>query len=152
MVVSHGEYPHLLIHFGIFTYLLPMKRLSKIGFVLILFILGACQKEKPLYDQVMDIHDEVMPKMDELYQLKKGLQEKLIATDSTQTEKRLQLEETIHLLDSANESMMVWMREFNPPAEEDKEAYQQYLEGELLKVKAMRSVVLNALEAGNKQN
>lgn len=120
--------------------------------MLILLGLVACEKEKPLYDQVMDIHDEVMPKMDELYQLKKGIQEKLVATDSAQTEKRQQLETTIHLLDSANEAMMVWMREFNPPNETEKEAYDQYMEAELSKVKQMREVVLSALEQGKKQN
>jgi DNA repair protein RadC len=129
-----------------------MKPKIKFAFMFILLAFGACEKEKPLYDQVMDIHDEVMPKMDELYQLKKGIQEKLVAIDSTQTEKRQQMETTIHLLDSANEAMMVWMREFNPPSETEGEAYTQYMEAELGKVKQMREVVLSALEQGKKQN
>ena len=113
----------------------------------------ACEKtEKPLYDQVMDIHDEVMPKMNDLYKLKKQLRDSIVNTPDMQEERKEEFEQTILLLDSASTSMMVWMRQFNPPAQKDKEAFQKYMESELVKVRKMREDVLQALEGVENQN
>ncbi len=111
----------------------------------------ACSKaEKPLYDQVMDIHDEVMPKMNDLYKLKKGLQDSIANTPNISEETKKEFEETILVLDSASNSMMVWMRAFNPPEQTDKEAFQKYMESELVKVKKMREDVMRALDKAQK--
>ncbi len=113
----------------------------------------ACEKtEKPLYDQVMDIHDEVMPKMNDLYKLKKQLRDSIVNTPDMPEERKEEFEQTILLLDSASTSMMVWMRQFNPPAQKDKEAFQKYMESELVKVRKMREDVLQALEGVENQN
>lgn len=106
-----------------------------------------------LYNQVMDIHDEVMPKMNDIYTLKKLLQEKITSSPDLVEEKKKELEETIQQLDSASNSMMVWMRQFNPPADTaSEEAMREYLESQLEKVKKMREDVLVALERGKIQN
>ncbi len=109
--------------------------------------LAGCGKtEKTLYDQVMDIHDEVMPRMNDLYKLKKGLQDSIANTPDMPEETKAEFEETILVLDSASNSMMVWMRAFNPPEQTDKEAFKKYMESELVKVKKMREEVMKALE------
>lgn len=106
-----------------------------------------------LYNQVMDIHDEVMPKMNDLYTLKKQLQEQIANSPDLVEEKKQELEQTILQLDSASNSMMVWMRQFNPPADTaSEEAMREYLESQLEKVKKMREDVLMALEKGKNQN
>lgn len=116
--------------------------------------LVACGKkevsEKPLYDQVMDIHDEVMPKMDDLYKMKKQLKDSIAATPDMPAERKAEFEQTISLLDSASKSMMDWMHDFNPPDQKDKEAFDKYMESELVKVKKMREDVMRALEKEKK--
>ena len=120
-------------------------------FIVLVCFLFACEKaEKPLYDQVMDIHDEVMPKMNDLYKLKKQLRDSIANTSDMPEERKVEFGQTILLLDSTSTFMMVWMREFNPPDQKDKEAFQKYMASELVKVKKMREDVMRALEKTQK--
>ncbi len=69
-----------------------------------------------LYNQVMDIHDEVMPKMEDLYNLKKDPQscnwrQLRMPTKSKSSNNALQ--RSI----AASQLMMDWMHDFNPPAD-----------------------------------
>jgi len=130
-----------------------MKSAAK--FLLIVMVgslLGCGKAEKPLYDQVMDIHDEVMPKMNEIYKLRKGLQDSLLHHPEITEASKAEIEKTIVILDSANTSMMVWMRQFNPPDQKDKKAFEKYMEEELVKVKKMQEEVMSALERAKGQN
>ncbi|WKZ58979.1 MAG: hypothetical protein QY309_14025 [Cyclobacteriaceae bacterium] len=104
---------------------------------------------KVLYNEVMDIHDEVMPSMDELYRLKKDLEEKIKNSPDLVEDKKQQMEQTVLLLDSASKSMMSWMREFSPE-EYEKEAQRDYLEKELKRVQTVKDVMLKALDEGRK--
>lgn len=131
-----------------------MKSILKIMFLVLVGALLGCQKktEKPLYDQVMDIHDEVMPKMNDLYKIKKQLTDSIANTPDMPGELKEKFERTILQLDSAANSMMVWMREFNPPDQKDVEAFQKYMESELVKVKEMKEDVLRVLANDKIQN
>jgi len=101
-----------------------------------------------LYNEVMDIHDEVMPRMEDLYNAKKDLQEKITNTPAMAEEERLQLEQRIIHIDSVSNLMMVWMRQFNPlPDSADQEAARAYLESEMEKIKNVREAMLSTLEA-----
>lgn len=101
-----------------------------------------------LYNQVMDIHDEVMPKMQDLHNVKTELQAKLATATA---EEKAALEKRIAKLDSAGNLMMDWMHEFNPPADTaDQEQSRAYYESELEKVKKMRDVVNETLKAEGK--
>ncbi|MFZ5972816.1 MAG: hypothetical protein ACOYXA_14610 [Bacteroidota bacterium] len=101
-----------------------------------------------LYNEVMDIHDEVMPRMEDLYNAKKDLQEKIANTPAIAEEERLQLEQRITHIDSVSNLMMVWMRQFNPlPDSADQEAARAYLESEMEKIKNVREAMLSTLEA-----
>jgi SMC interacting uncharacterized protein involved in chromosome segregation len=104
---------------------------------------------KVLYNEVMDIHDEVMPSMDELHRLKKDLEEKIKNSPDLVADKKQQMEQTVLLLDSAGKSMMSWMREFSPE-EYEKEAQRDYLEKELKRVQTVKDVMLKALDEGRK--
>ena len=145
-----------------------MKTLSKVLFIVVLGALISCGKSgkditasdpvdddanQALYDQVMDIHDEVMPKMNDLYKLKKQLQDSIAKTPAMVEEAKKELELTIQQLDSASNSMMVWMRQFSPPTDSvSEEALREYLEAQLELVKKMREDVMEALEKGKNQN
>jgi len=146
---------------------ITMKNLLKVLTIVVFGALISCGKsgqdttasdpvdEDPnqaLYNQVMDIHDEVMPKMDGLYKLKKQLQDSIAKTPAMVEETKKELEQTIQQLDSASNSMMEWMRQFNPPTDStSEEALREYLEAQLEMVKKMREDVWEALDKGKKQ-
>jgi len=83
-------------------------------------LLVACE-EKPketdvLYKKVMEVHDEIMPKMGDIMKLKKQLKEKLAELDTATEIDRAKIEEieqAIADLDNSHEEMMGWMRQFN---------------------------------------
>lgn len=100
-----------------------------------------------LYDEVMKIHDEVMPKMDDIFRIKEELKNKIANTPDMVEEKKKEIESTISKLDSASEGMMVWMRNFNPlPDSLGEQQAKEYLENEMEKVKKVKDDVLEALE------
>lgn len=73
--------------------------------------------EQALYKELMKVHDDAMPKMDDMMQLKGNLQQQLDLlreSEDADEEKIKQLEEAINNLEAANESMMQWMRNFKP--------------------------------------
>lgn len=108
---------------------------------------------KALYDEVMNIHDEVMPKMEELYNLKKQLQKQIAESPNLVAEKRQELERTIAQLDSASNSMMTWMNDFNPlPDSADTEQARAYLEGEMEKIKKVKELTLETIDRAKAQN
>jgi hypothetical protein len=124
-----------------------MKSALKIAFIVLLGTVVACdKKEKSLYDQVMDIHDEVMPKMDDIQKLRKQMKDSLANNPDFSIEKKTEIEGAISDLETARKSMMDWMHNFNPPEQTDKEAFQKYMETELVSVKKMREDVLGTLE------
>lgn len=104
-------------------------------------------EEDELYDKVMAIHDEVMPKMNDIHKLKKQLEEEIKNSPDLVEERKQQIESRIKQLDEASESMMQWMRQFNPEDyKADKEEYLKYLNKELENVKKVKEDMLHALE------
>ena len=134
----------------------------KIRFGLLLVLaLAACDKgqnstsepaetdnpNQVLYDQVMDVHDEVMPKMDEIMKLKRELQEQIANTPDMVIERKEQLEKMISNLDSASAAMMNWMHEFNPlPDTTEQEKAREYLEGEMERIRNVKTLMLETIE------
>ena len=105
-----------------------------------------------LYNQVMEVHDEIMPKSDEIYRLKKQIQEKIAASPGMVLEKKQQLEQVISNLDSASNAMMDWMHKFNPlPDSVDQEQARAYLESEMEKIKKVRDLTYDALEKAKEE-
>ena len=98
-----------------------------------------------LGEEVMKVHDEVMPRMNDIYKLKEGLKKKLSET-GVADDKKKEIEQTITQLDSANDGMMVWMRAFNPqPDSLDEEKTREYLENEMEKVKKVQENIQQAI-------
>jgi hypothetical protein len=101
---------------------------------------------KVLLDQIMDIHDEVMPKMQDLYTLKQSLQEKAGVAGISAEEKK-SLEDMMATLDSANTAMMDWMHKFQPlPDSADQEKAREYLESEMERVMKVRELTNETIE------
>jgi hypothetical protein len=105
-----------------------------------------------LYNEVMKIHDEVMPKMEDIHRLKQGLKEKIEKTPNLTKTERIELDAMIARLDSAGEGMMTWMHEFKPlPDSLGEEKARAYLEGEMERVKKVKANILEALEEAKKK-
>jgi hypothetical protein len=111
---------------------------------------GGNSEENPnqaLYDQVMDIHDEIMPRAEDIYQLKKELQEKLTSSPELAEGKKQELELVIAQLDSADQSMMDWMHLFKPlPDSADQEKARAYLESEMERIKKVKDLMNESIE------
>ena len=105
-----------------------------------------------LYDEVMNIHDEVMPKMNDLHKAKISLQTRLEMPGLGEHEKQ-DLQNKIARIDSASESMMVWMRQFNPiPDSAGEDKARAYLENELVKVRDVKESILRALKTATAED
>jgi len=136
------------------------KRRFTIVFTLLLFACGSPQHEsqnggdvdstagnEALYNSVMDTHDEVMPRIQDLYNLKKRLQDQLAANPSMEATEKAELEKRIANLDSVNNMMMDWMHHFSPlPDSASQEDAREYLEGEMEKIKKVRDAILAIIE------
>lgn len=83
-----------------------------------------------IYREVMEIHDEVMPKMQDIMNLKEKMRIKIDSMASSGVDQSAidKMEKMITQLDEADEAMMNWMRNFNTDYEEmSKEEITNYL-------------------------
>lgn len=113
--------------------------------------LKKAELREQLYNEVMAVHDEVMPRMDDIYRLKIKLQEQLkelLEKSSDQhTDEIVILTEKIKALEEAGNSMMVWMRQFDvKPDSLGHEAIMRGLEEEMEKIKKVKHDMLEAIE------
>ena len=127
-----------------------MKTILPVLSLFILSLVWGCgqktQDNQALYDEVMKVHDEVMPKMDDIYKLKQELKKQIADSSNLAIEKRKTIEATILKLDSASENMMVWMRNFNPlPDSLGEEKARAYLEDQQEKIKKVKEEMLEAI-------
>jgi len=111
------------------------------------------QEEGPnqaLYNQMMDVHDEVMPRMDDIMKLKRELQEDIANSPDMVIERKQELEAIISNLDSASSAMMNWMHrihEFDPLADSvDQEKAREYLETEMEEIKKVKDLINSTIE------
>lgn len=140
-----------------------MKNILKLLCITAFGVLAACGKsgkdvpmgdpvventDQILYNEAMDIHDEVMPKMGNIMTLKRKLKDTLSTPGLTEIQKK-DIEVRVHLLDSAHHAMMDWMHGVYPPADSTTgEDYRQYIEGKLEGAKKVKALILEALEKG----
>jgi hypothetical protein len=108
---------------------------------------SALTANRALYDQAIKIHDEVMPRIEDLYNVKKALKEKLAKSPEMMAEKKKEIEDVILKVDSAAKSMMDWMHDFEPlPDSSDQEKAREYLETEIERIKKVRDMMNESLE------
>lgn len=107
---------------------------SCIIYVTIILLSCGTQNEsnEELKDEVIAIHDEVMPKMAELKTLKKNIlavSETLYQEDSVMHAELIgKLESLAERMDQAFDGMFVWMRQYKPGSEDMSEKeYREYL-------------------------
>jgi hypothetical protein len=104
---------------------------------------------KALEDSVMAVHNEVMPKLDNIFKLTESLKDKVAKTPDMPDPKKKEIEAAIDSLNNASEGMMVWMRKFTPPAPtDDPQAARAYLKQEMVKVERVKADILSSIERG----
>ncbi len=99
--------------------------------------------------EIIEVHDEVMPKMGELRKASKTLRnlaDTITSVDSTAIDILIEKAEK---LEKANQSMMVWMRQYEPNFTSDsEEELKKYLDEQMEGITQVRTDMLNALKEG----
>jgi len=117
--------------------------------ILLLFALACTDKKlaevERMTDEVIAIHDEMMPLMDDLYRTRMNLQ-KAAEADSTSQE---MMTKAIGQLAEAEDAMMVWMRNFNPTFRGNThEETMAYLQDQKRTMQAVAKQMKKALKEG----
>lgn len=122
---------------------------------------SGCNSEKIdktnlLRDEVIAIHDEVMPLMGELRSLKKELKIKadgLVEQDSLENAEKIhELRNIESQLEYAFEGMFIWMRQYKEPEESlDKNDAKAYLTEQKVLVEKVNKDIKQALKAAKKE-
>lgn len=128
-------------------------------FFLSLFLFS-CNKEADqvaeLEGTVLSIHDEVMPKMDEIMTLKARLSKKILTIDSLQNEgisgnslaeQRIRATDLNQKLNESDKLMMDWMHEYRGDSAKKLKPAQaiNYFKTEKNKIDAVRQATLKAI-------
>ncbi len=130
-----------------------MNRIFLLAIVIGLFT--ACQSDSvppsiSLEEEVMAIHDEVMPQMghlsvllDSLQHLVVGMQADTLAIDTALVSS---MQTAANQLTIADEAMMDWMRHYKKPGEDmTEEQKMAYLEAEKVKVNEVKDKMLKSI-------
>lgn len=104
-----------------------------------------------LYNEVMVIHDEVMPKMGDIHKTKKQLKAQLSKQIESVDTSRAEILMTIKKLELADDMMMDWMSEFNGDFKgETVEETLEYFQGQKDLITQVSKEMLQAIENGQK--
>lgn len=125
-------------------------------FLMIALTFSACNTEQSaqekLWDEMMVVHDEVMPKMGDLNRLSRDIRAQLDTVPPIDTLKKLQQLDLLIRIGKAEEGMMAWMSELklldDLRATKSHKEIIQYLEAEKQRIGAVRDSMLVGIEAG----
>lgn len=132
--------------------------------IIVLFFVSLClnsckrnpysenSKQSILFDEVMKIHDDVMPKTADINRIQRKLKKHLKSNgeqmDATQKENILT---TLDQLTKADDMMYDWMKKFEAPKSTVKEAEAlQYLQSEKDKISKVSEAMLSSIDKGTK--
>ncbi len=128
------------------------KILHFVFFTFSAFLITSCgPKADPalqtLMDEVMEIHDEVMPKMGKIHTLKKKLKKHLSAEIENVSPARGKILGTIKTLEQADDGMMNWMAEYKKLSKlkEDTDPM-EYYNAEKGKIQQVSDAMYQAIE------
>ncbi len=141
--------------------------MKKILFFLIIgsLVFSACQsseqqpsqeelqaQQEQMWDEVMAVHDEVMPKMSEIKKLERELSAYIGEESSLDAEMQEKVGQTVQELSAAAEGMMSWMsniKQLEPMREEmDHKSIMNYLKEEKTRVEKVKENMVNSIEMG----
>ncbi len=119
-----------------------------------LFYLSSCKPsndaiQQELVREVMVIHDEVMPKMDDIHRTQKQLREQKNGT--TNLILKQEIDDHVQALEQAGEGMMDWMANLKLPAENDTRTHEEimtYLEVQKVEIQHVSDDMKGSIAAG----
>jgi len=119
-------------------------------------LLWSCEsKQQKLYQEVMHTHDVVMPRMDEIMELKSSLTKRIVQlqSDSLANPNAIEeLEASKAKLNEADEAMMNWMRQFESDYEDmTRKETIRYLEAQKVKIEEVAHLMNNSIEEAKTQ-
>ncbi|GAB3016984.1 hypothetical protein [uncultured Cyclobacterium sp.] len=132
-----------------------MRKAPFVLLILLCISVYSCSPKKSqnelLKEKVIQVHDEVMPKIGELKASQKELNEMAEnleqSEDAADTEKATELKAVAAECEHAYDEMFVWMRQFDIDLEEmSEEQAKSYLEEQLEKVGNVKKDILQALK------
>lgn len=108
-------------------------------------------QEQQKWDEIMAVHDEVMPKMSDINRLSEDLTARVSTPDSIQMEEQKIIRNHIQGLTNAENGMMDWMgnvRQLDDVrAETDHAGVMKYLDEEKKKVDELKQQMLQSIES-----
>ncbi len=112
----------------------------------------SCKQEKTeldvLYDEVMEIHDDVMPKMSNIRKEIKKANKLIKDTPSMSSDDSLQLNQILSDLKKSEKAMWDWMHEFDKKKAKGENG-KAYLLDEKISISNVRNLMLSSLEKSN---
>ena len=107
-----------------------------------------------LYNQVNELHEDVMFKMEDLFRVKGELEEKIVNTPNLAPDKKKEIEQLIAGLDSADHAMRDWMHGWmsNPPDTTDQEKTREYFETEMEKIRKVSELTNDAIAKAKEES
>lgn len=132
-----------------------------VGIFSMMLMLHACtdpkmEKVSSLKKECIAIHDEVMPKMGEIVSLSGDIKDWKKTMDADTSDSiaayRMMLVSHVQLLDSAHESMMDWMAEYDVDYETRNESDSAiaYYENEIVRITNVKTLMLKSIEDGKR--
>jgi len=116
-----------------------MKRL--LIFLCLIALFSSCREKSTLEQEVIAVHDEVMPKLGELNKDRKNLQ--AILKSTTDETVKAELLAAITSLEKADDGMMDWMSDWKVPSEPTEQ--KPYLEKEMIRINKVKTDMLESM-------
>ncbi|MEO1256752.1 MAG: hypothetical protein AAFY41_17960 [Bacteroidota bacterium] len=98
--------------------------------------------------QAIEIHDEVMPFMEDLRKVRKQLMAEADSLISSDSIKAVAFNEAAAAISTANEGMMQWMRDFEPEFDGTDEEAIQYFKDQKVAIEKVKEDMLGSFEKG----
>lgn len=99
-----------------------------------------------LFEEVMKIHDDVMPEVNNLYKLKKFAQDNINVIADTSIYVKPLRDAQLNA-EKADEAMMQWMEKFSVP-DASHEQKMEYLKNQLVEIEEVRKIMLSTIYDG----
>ena len=114
------------------------------------------QEQEKLWDEMMVIHDDVMPKMGQINKLSRTLRKHLKNNKETIAENEVQkIEASVKLLTDAHDGMMEWMnvnggftKLRSVRADKDHAGVLKYIEKETASIENVKKMMLESIKSG----
>lgn len=132
-----------------------MNRFISLFTLGLIIFLNACgpdlvEENKKMREQLIAVHDEVMPQMGNLKSLEKKATQEIEGLSTQEPVDSLKIENLKSLaydLDQAYEGMFIWMRQYEPEDGDKKpEEIKAYLEEQMVMVTEVNKKMKDALE------